>query len=144
MLRFFHYFKFTLVWIVFLTVLSSISSGKLEPFDWLDLASSDKIYHLLFYFIFVLLLAVECTRYTSQLQKSFNILLFSITVTFFFGALVEILQYLLNNGRKASIADQIANTVGILLGALIFGRIRSCLIKISAPFYRKQTDGSVR
>lgn len=140
MLRFLHYFKFTLVWIIFLTILSSISSGKLEPFNWLDLASSDKIYHLLFYFVFVLLLALESTRYVNLIQKKNNILWFSVTVTFFFGAMVEILQYLLNNGRKASIADQIANTVGVLIGALIFNRIRTWLLKISSPFYREQTD----
>lgn len=113
--------------------LSSISSGALEPFDLLDLANSDKLYHMLFYLIFFIVLATESEYYKQVSSKSIKVILVSATVTFTFGALVEILQYTLNNGRKASITDHIANTIGIVAGILLYKWLKQWILSVARP-----------
>ena len=102
---------------VFFTI--SITIGSLVKSDFIVVKSisvSDKIYHLIAYFLLMLsLLYVFCKKETFQKNVKYVILGCII-----FGIIIEILQGVITSYRTASYLDIVANTIGVLLAAVIF------------------------
>lgn len=102
---------------VFFTI--SITIGSLVKSDFIVVKSisvSDKIYHLIAYFLLMLSwLYVFCKKETFQKNVKYVILGCII-----FGIIIEILQGVITSYRTASYLDIVANTIGVLLAVLIF------------------------
>lgn len=102
---------------VFFTI--SITIGSLVKSDFIVVKSisvSDKIYHLIAYFLLMLSwLYVFCKKETFQKNVKYVILGCII-----FGIIIEILQGIITSYRTASYLDIVANTIGVLLAVLIF------------------------
>jgi VanZ family protein len=102
---------------VFFTI--SITIGSLVKSDFIVVKSisvSDKIYHLIAYFLLMLsLLYVFCKKETFQKNVKYVILGCII-----FGIIIEILQGIITSYRTASYLDIVANTIGVLLAVVIF------------------------
>ena len=102
---------------VFFTI--SITIGSLVKSDFIVVKSisvSDKIYHLIAYFLLMLsLLYVFCKKETFQKNVKYVILGCII-----FGIIIEILQGVITSYRTASYLDIVANTIGVLLAVVIF------------------------
>ena len=102
---------------IFFTI--SITIGSLVKSDFIVVKSisvSDKIYHLIAYFLLMLSwLYVFCKKETFQKNVKYVILGCII-----FGIIIEILQGVITSYRTASYLDIVANTIGVLLAVLIF------------------------
>ena len=102
---------------VFFTI--SITIGSLVKSDFIVVKSisvSDKIYHLIAYFLLMLSwLYVFCKKETFQKNVKYVILGCII-----FGIIIEILQGIITSYRTASYLDIVANTIGVLLAVVIF------------------------
>ena len=93
---------------------STVTPGGLPRlFDWGELLSADKIAHFGAYAVFAVLLAFSFADQRRNDAVARGILFASL-----FGALMEVLQGLMNTGREADLLDMIANLVGALLGGL--------------------------
>jgi VanZ family protein len=102
---------------IFFTI--SITIGSLVKSDFIVVKSisvSDKTYHLIAYFLLMLSwLYVFCKKETFQKNVKYVILGCII-----FGIIIEILQGIITSYRTASYLDIVANTIGVLLAAVIF------------------------
>ena len=102
---------------IFFTI--SITIGSLVKSDFIVVKSisvSDKLYHLIAYFLLMLSwLYVFCKKETFQKNVKYVILGCII-----FGIIIEILQGVITSYRTASYLDIVANTIGVLLAVVIF------------------------
>ena len=102
---------------IFFTI--SITIGSLVKSDFIVVKSisvSDKTYHLIAYFLLMLSwLYVFCKKET--LQRNVKYIILGCII---FGIIIEILQGVITSYRTASYLDIVANTIGVLLAAVIF------------------------
>ncbi len=110
-----------ILWIIVIMILTGTPGNyfpEVETFwEWL---SPDKILHLLIFIILVLLLARGFLKqYHYQKLRYYGT---SIALIFgiLFGLFTEVMQRYIFIGRHASIYDFIANTLGCILGFLLF------------------------
>jgi len=110
------YFLPALLWAVLIFYLSASSAVTKIEFN---LLSADKIGHLAFYNVQVVLLIWAFLRIQSTNLLKPNLLLFCWVVAFAYGASLEGVQALLPY-RSFDYADMIANGVGALIGVLFY------------------------
>ena len=114
---------------LFYTLLITIAfllpaSGKLNLFKLFDSSIPiDKILHVIIHLILAFLWLNVIFIQNNQVIK---VKLIAITVLscVFYGIIVEILQEQLINSRRADFMDVIANSVGTLLGFLLFLKVK--------------------
>lgn len=102
---------------VFFTI--SILAGSLIRSEFIvvkSISTSDKIYHLIAYFLLMLSWLYAFFK-KEKFQKNVK---YIILGCFIFGIIIEILQEVITSYRTASYLDIIANTIGVLLAVLIF------------------------
>ena len=78
---------------------------------------SDKIIHVGIYAIFSFLLLWD-----NKKRKAINL---HLLLAFLYGALMEILQYLLTDYRSMEFDDVIANTIGVFTGLFFFNKLKN-------------------
>ena len=115
--------------ILYIAILCSVAIGvlsfaklTLQPFK---MENGDKLGHVIAYFahtLFWLLYAVK----NRVLKKA---LLFAISLSFFYGIVIEVLQGAITTYRTTSYYDVLANSVGILLASLIFATYQKNMLK---------------
>ena len=104
------------IFVIFLS-LGSFSSVGVQI---LKVKNSDKLAHIVAYlFLSFIWLFATRKRFTNVKQRV--LLVVYITV---FGIILEVLQEVLTTHRKADLNDVLANTVGIILAALMFNQLR--------------------
>ncbi|MDD3459584.1 MAG: VanZ family protein [Weeksellaceae bacterium] len=94
---------------LFTVTLLPVGVIQSESNEWLmhfDFKNQDKVFHILLFFGFALLL-----RFSGFVQKNSLIILLPILT----GILIEILQHLMGLGRTFDIYDIISNSLGVLL-----------------------------
>ena len=80
--------------------------------------SPDKVAHFLAYGIFALLLSLDFrARYGKRAA------LYAVIFAAAFGALIEVLQGVMNLGREMDAVDMVANSLGALLGGGLFALV---------------------
>ncbi|MEL6810421.1 MAG: VanZ family protein [Bacteroidota bacterium] len=90
-----------------------------------DMPSFDKIGHVLIFVLLVLIwLLFDLLRTTSGRLRGFRILIFA----FIYGIVIEVLQGMFFVSRTADVWDVVANTTGILLGWIVFNRVKKVFI----------------
>ncbi len=87
--------------------------------DWL---SPDKLVHLFLFSIFVMLLIIGLYKqYCIENLRYFNIsIIISVFIGIIYGGITELLQKFVFIGRSASIYDFIADSIGSILGVVLF------------------------
>lgn len=103
---------------VVIVLLSLLSFSGFDTGD-LNFPFADKITHFFFYFVFAILGCLflrERTKGNMELRKAITIIGF---VAFFYGILIEGLQYTMTEDRMAELADVVANTVGAIVGVAL-------------------------
>lgn len=100
-----------LLYVASITALSLINLGGVPK---LGSSFDDKIYHFIAYFIFVNIVY----QYLYRLKKS-RALLIAVTFSICYGILLEVLQDTMTRSRTLDVYDMIANTLGIIFGALM-------------------------
>ena len=85
----------------------------------LDFKNSDKLIHLLFYLLLSLSIYYGFIRQKTAISKNI-IHAYSLVIPFIIGGLVEIIQGNFIQTRQGEIEDMAANTIGIIIGYLIY------------------------
>jgi VanZ family protein len=76
---------------------------------------ADKIVHFFIFGILMILASYGLKKYKAAYQKPENPLVFALVYSLFFGVLIEVIQQFVP-GRSFSIADIVANSIGVALG----------------------------
>lgn len=114
-------FSLAIAWSILIIVLSLVPGRFLPDIpDFYHLLKPDKLIHLALFgtLSFLILQAIRKQYNTSNLVIIGTIIAFNISLLL--GALTEYLQYIGDINRSGNIYDFIANTVGSLLGVLVF------------------------
>lgn len=104
-----------------LTLLSLISLNEIPK---LGSSFDDKIYHLIAY----MLLTILWYNVLRSAPTKFKIL-FSAIICVCYGIIIEIFQALFTTNRKEDIEDVIANSLGVLIAAVIIIIFRKIKLK---------------
>ncbi|QXP65397.1 VanZ family protein [Polaribacter sp. R2A056_3_33] len=110
---------------IFITITIAYLSLRRMPKIETGINNVDKIYHLIAYF------TLSVTWLFSFYRKP-TLKYVIVICCIFFGIIIEVLQQTLTTYRTGDYKDAIANTVGILLGFIIFNQI---LKKITVNSY---------
>jgi len=104
----------------------------------MSLFQLDKIIHILLYFVFVQLWALNLKK--EEQKNKIIILLIGIG----YGVIIEYLQITMNMGRNFEIGDMIANTIGCILGIVLLTITQNLLplLKKYLPFRPKCNKGT--
>ncbi|NND94855.1 MAG: VanZ family protein [Flavobacteriales bacterium] len=107
----------TISWALLILVLTAIP-GKDMP-D-INFVSADKFAHAFVYGVLFLL----TTRWSSNVPTGRNVVIVSALITTIYGILMEVMQETLFVDRFFDWSDVIANTIGVVLGIVIFRSLR--------------------
>lgn len=99
-----------------------LSLIRLDNLPELEVREMDKFYHSFAYFV----LTLSWVSYFEIRNKTLKTIFLSyiIVALIIFGIVIEILQRALTDYRLFDYQDMIANTIGIILGTLLFIAIR--------------------
>ena len=108
-------FYTTFITIAFLLPISELPRDKIF---------NDKLIHAILY---IILSIVWLSYYFVYYKNRFNlkILLWVLFACLIYGIIIEIIQQLLIASRQADIVDVFANTLGTLIGALVFWNVKN-------------------
>ena len=103
-----------LIWALIIVVGSILSSSKVP-----SIAVSDKGIHFVFYAIFAFLLYFPVYRFKKIAFSFLGSAVIVVLIGFTFGALIELVQDRYIVGRFGEWLDLVANSLGLLVGALV-------------------------
>jgi VanZ family protein len=109
----------SIIWGLVILFSGTIPANKISKISLLEIRHMDKLLHFLLYLIFSLILYFDLRRNTRTLKDNFSIYFFIFFIPFFWGMIMELIQYYLITNRQGSIADIIANICGIFTGILL-------------------------
>ena len=124
---------FATIWTVFIASSCLLPSAIFKTFSFQGLFQFDKIIHLVLFFVFVQLWALNLKK--EDQKNKIIILLIGIA----YGAIIEYLQSAMNVGRSFEVDDMIANTIGCILGVVLLTITQNLLplLKKYLPFRPK-------
>ncbi|MBC5993812.1 VanZ family protein [Pontibacter cellulosilyticus] len=103
--------------ILLTTLLPSSSMPSLSVWE---LFSFDSFAHAFLFGILTFLMIVGLTKQFSYLKLRHFAIRASLFISFMFGVFVELMQHFFIYGRQGDIMDVLANTIGCLLGIVLF------------------------
>lgn len=112
-----------MLWALIILVLCGIPGKDIPHISFLELLSFDKFVHAGVFFVLVLLTLrgfLVQTRFV-KLQQSAKPIALIMCITY--GALMELMQGTLFEGRSASVFDIVANSFGCVVGLLLYKKI---------------------
>tara|TARA_B100001059_G_scaffold183212_1_gene184568 strand:- start:5731 stop:6156 length:426 start_codon:yes stop_codon:yes gene_type:complete len=129
---------FATIWTIFIVSSCLLPSSIFKTFSSMSLFQLDKIIHILLYFVFVQLWALNLKK--EEQKNKIIILLIGIA----YGVIIEYLQITMNMGRNFEIGDMIANTIGCILGVVLLTITQNLLplLKKYLPFRPKVNKGT--
>jgi len=116
------FFIFPFLWTIFLTVLCGLSGNSFPVLNFMDYLSFDKMAHFLVYCVFTFLWTQAIFKYDDKL-RSLKTALIICLIGIAYGIGIEVAQKYLFVGRSADIFDACANSIGSILGLVLFLRI---------------------
>ena len=107
--------RFALV-IIYVGCIMALSLLPPQDFPKVQLfEGADKVVHFLMYLIFSIL---GCWALKIEISRS--LIWFIIPVTIGWGMLMEIIQFTMHAGRSFSWYDELANSLGVVIGVIIY------------------------
>ncbi len=104
---------------MFVTFSSLFSFSGVVKAPRLDIPHADKLVHFIFYFVLVyfgVLAVKETYREDFKLRKA---LVYTVLFAFFYGIIIELIQYGFTENRQGDLWDVLANTIGAIVGMFI-------------------------
>lgn len=112
--------------------------GKdLPSFTFWDLLGSDKIGHWLFYGVLCFLI-IKCSNVLSDFRSMKYHYSFGIILSILYGILMEIIQGAFFASRTADYKDIIADTIGVILAALLYKKLKDLPEKVYYLFSKSK------
>ncbi len=109
--------KATIFWALLIAVLSLLPG---EKFPHVPMTNADLVVHFFFYCVFTFLLILGNVRQSQYIFLKKHPVFCALLVSIPFGGLVEIIQGTEFVSRSAEFADFLANSVGGLIGVILF------------------------
>lgn len=112
-----------MLWALIILVLCGIPGKDIPHISFLELLSFDKFVHAGVFFVLMILSLrgfLVQTRFAT-LQQSAKPIALIMCITY--GALMELMQGTLFEGRSASVLDIVANSFGCVVGLLLYKKI---------------------
>jgi VanZ family protein len=110
-----------------MSVLATVSLIRLGNVPNLGISFADKIFHFGAYFVLAFLW-VLAFFYNFNYKKN-KAIIYAMIISIVFGILIEVLQGMMTEARSSDIYDAVANTIGVLLAALVLSFINVKHIK---------------
>ncbi len=107
-------------WALLLLGLYAIPGSELEILSYWELFSADKLAHAAVFALFAVILRVGMRRQTLFPGMTHRSAWLSLVIAIAYGGILEYFQEILFEGRHSDILDFLANTIGTLLGLLLF------------------------
>lgn len=111
--------------VVYTLTLTCASLLSMSGMPSLGIEFEDKIFHLLAYFLFTLLMF----NYFSKIKIK-HALLISVVIAIAYGIIIEILQYTLTTWRTFDVYDALANSLGAIIASIILSIMNKGIVKI--------------
>ncbi len=108
------------IWSGVILYLCSMPPAKVDEISFFNFPNIDKVAHFAFYSILVALLL--CADWKRNVYSTKRIIIW-ISVAIMYGIAIEILQGYFFEGRSASIFDASFNSLGAIVGFLIFNNL---------------------
>lgn len=120
--------KWALFWALIILILCGIPGRDIPHISFLEILSFDKFVHAGIFFVLILLTIRGFLVQTNfiKLQRSAKLIAFIICVIY--GGLLEIMQATLFEERSADVFDFVANSVGCLLGILMYNWVEKLFL----------------
>ncbi|MEJ8804448.1 VanZ family protein [Pontibacter sp. H249] len=99
------------------TLLPSSSMPSLSIWE---LFSFDSFAHAFLFGVLTFLMIVGLTKQFSYIKLRLYAIRASLIISFLFGVFVELTQHFFIQGRQGDLLDVLANTIGCLLGVVLF------------------------
>ena len=113
--------------IAFIILYGSLTnSNNLSKIGFLSIPNIDKLIHFLFYFLLAFTFISSLYKVTKLKKYDQYIITFVLSISY--GLIMEVLQYYITTTRSADIYDAFANTLGCILGIIIFKYIKSTFL----------------
>ncbi|MDX5418317.1 MAG: VanZ family protein [Hymenobacteraceae bacterium] len=111
---------FTIMWAAVIMVTTLLPSSSMPSLSIWELFSFDSFAHAFLFAVLTYLMIVGLKKqYTFPRLKHYAIRT-SLVVSSLFGVSIELMQHFYITGRQGDIIDVLSNTIGCLLGILIF------------------------
>lgn len=107
-----------IIWAILIFIGSSISGNSLNEIKFINIPGVDKIIHFIWYFVLTLFVLAGTVKWLGKVKFILYFIIVCICVGY--GALMEYLQGTVFVARSMDIFDFIANSIGVLNGAILF------------------------
>lgn len=105
---------------IFILLLCLIPSESIQKIDFLKISFQDLVVHLLLFFIFSLLLALDFKKYKILKNNRLQQVVVLLMITISFSALTELLQYAFTAlNRSANVGDFLFDFIGSVAGIVV-------------------------
>jgi len=129
-----HKYLLTLA-LAYTSVICWLSLGKIIMFVDVSIKGSDKVGHLLAYFVFAIVWFLFFFYSEKQNKEFSKSLLWASVLGFLVGVLMEILQGVLTNYRNPDWYDILANTSGIIIAMLFLMMLKNKIVKVKMKLF---------
>ncbi len=117
---FFRHTFLAIVWGLLILLLSALPGQEFPDMSFWSLLSFDKVVHAFFYAVLVELMIVGFIKQYTFRRLRFSAVTVSMVFGIFYGGVIEFLQATVFTGRQGDVMDWIADTIGCLIGMLVF------------------------
>ena len=113
----------SILWAIIIFILSILPGSSVEKLNWFDFLYIDKAAHCIFYavLVFLILWAVKACNNDVTGHIKYKV----ITVSIFYGVIIEYLQFQFFEDRHFEILDIMANIIGSFLGFILFNVLKT-------------------
>lgn len=116
------YLRLAIAWALLIAFLCLTPGKALPQWEWADLLSVDKLVHMLMFGALSYLLARGIKDREGNSWSDAKVLVVAGSISFVYGALMELLQETPGLGRNGDLVDLTANTIGAVVGAYLVYR----------------------
>lgn len=106
----------TIIWTIIIVYVCSLPSSDIPKTKLFIIPHFDKIFHFGVYFVLAIFMLLEIRNNKPNARKYWIVGIF----TFILGFLIELEQHYIISGRSGNYADLIADTLGLILGMILF------------------------
>jgi VanZ family protein len=116
------YLRLAIAWALLIAFLCLTPGKALPQWEWADLLSVDNVVHMLMFGALSYLLARGIKDREGNNWSYARVLIAAGSISFVYGALMELLQETPGLGRNGDLVDLTANTIGAVVGAYLVYR----------------------
>ncbi|WP_255594314.1 VanZ family protein [Pontibacter sp. HSC-14F20] len=111
---------FTIIWAAVIMVLTLLPSSSMPSLSIWEIFSFDSFAHAFMFAVLTYLMVVGLKKQYTYLQLKHYAIRAAFFVSSMFGIAIELLQHFFVPGRQGDMIDVLSNTIGCILGILLF------------------------